>query len=470
MEGFAKEVCKRLPLAEAVLRLFNFVCHPEFLQDVFERHRGRSYERIISFSLFVQLIADALLEHQGSGHKSFQRAEQAGELEATIRAAYGKLSNVPLSLSMGFLSEATARMNELFPESIAGWQVPNSLKRFRVLFHDGKKLKHVAKRLKVLRNVKGHVLGGKLVVTQSLSTGMAVAMGAVEDGEASDAPLMPCVMDQVNRLVPGMRLHVGDRQFCDLNQPQLFTAREGDRFVVRWNRKVHFHRDDSWQTLTGTDRYGRTYREDWGWIGSETDKRRRYVRRIWLERPGKEEDVVLLTDLLEPGEYPADDVLEVYLQRWGIERMFQQVTEVFHLGRLIGSTPQATVFQASFCLLLYNMIQVMRAYIAEGHSEELEPQEISSENLFYDVHQELISWNKVLQLSQTVELLATTWTAAQVARRLRELLVGRWSECWRKSPSNTHKTPPRTGKDYLKGGHTSVFRLLKQAQEPPGAT
>jgi hypothetical protein len=44
--------------------------------------------------------------------------------------------------------------------------------------------------------------------------------------------------------------------------------------------------------------------------------------------------------------------------------MFQQVTEVFRLQRLIGGTPQATVFQCAFCLLLYNVIQVMRAQVA----------------------------------------------------------------------------------------------------------
>ena len=259
---------------------------------------------------------------------------------------------------------------------------------------------------------------------------------------------------------------MADRQFCDLNQPKSFTEREGDHFLVRWNRKVHFHPDDAWQTITGIDRYGRTYREDWGWIGSESDPRRRYVRRIHLQRPGKQEDVIILTDLLDPEVYAADDLLEVYLHRWGIERMFQQVTEVFHLQKLIGTTPQATVFQASFCFLLYNMIQVMRAYIAEDQ-EELGPQDISSENLFYDVHQELISWNKVLKPAQTVSLLATTWTAAQVTRRLRQLLAGHWSECWRKAPSNTHKTPPPTGKDYLEGGHTSVYRLLQKANRPP---
>jgi hypothetical protein len=127
MDGFDKEVCKRLPLSEAVLRLFDFVCQEQFLDNVFESHRGRSYEQEISFPMFVQLIADALLEHDGSGHKSFQRADENGELGTTIRAPYGKLARVPLSLSVGFLSDATARMYELYPLSVAGSEVPESV-------------------------------------------------------------------------------------------------------------------------------------------------------------------------------------------------------------------------------------------------------------------------------------------------------------------------------------------------------
>ena len=461
MEGFDKEVATRLPLGEAVLRLFDFVCQEEFLENVFETHRGRSYESVITFPTFVQLIADALLEHDGSGRKSFQRAEINGELETTIRAMYKKLARVPLSLSVGLLSESTSVLNEVFPESVADSQLPASLHEMEVIYYDGKKIKHVAKRLKALRKVRGHVLGGKLVVAQSLSTGMALAIGACEDGETADPPLLPEVLEEVRRVVPKPRLHVGDRAFCDLKQASRFAQEEGDHFLVRWNRKVKFHRDDHWQTVTGTDRRGLPYREDWGWIGKEGDPRRRYVRRIHLERPGNEEDVIVLTDLVDPDEYPADDLLEVYLQRWGIEQMFQKVTEVFHLQTLIGSAPRATVFQASFCLLLYNMIQVIRAYVAEG--QEIELKEISTENLFYDVHRQLVAWNEVIPVQATVRLLSTTWTAAQVANRLRQLLHGRWSECWRKAPSNTHRAPPKNT-DYLKGGHNSVYRLIRQAR------
>ena len=458
--SFGREVANQLPLGEAVLRMFDHIAQPDFLDLIFERYRGRSYESGITFPLFVNLISDALLEHHGSGRQSFTRSIENGDLEASIQAAYGKLRRIPLSLSIGLLSESSARLHELFPTSIAANEIPQSLQEMEIFFYDGKTIKHVAKRLKILEKLKGKVIGGRLVVTQSFSTGMVVAMGADEDGESGEQPLVPDVLAQTRAAFPGrLRLHVADRQYCDLIQMDRFTA-DDDHFLLRWNRKLKFYQDEQWEPLTGVDRRGRKYTEDWGWVGS--GKKRRYVRRIHIHREHDKEDVIVLTDLLECDEYPADDLLEVYLHRWGIEQVFQKVTEVFHLQALIGSSPRATVFQASFCFLLYNMTQVIRAYIAEGADREVNT--ISLELLFYDVQRQLTVWNEVLKCKQTVELLSTTWTPAQVTRRLQQLLHGEWSDRWIKSPSNTHKTKPKQRDEYPTGGHISVFRVMQEAR------
>jgi IS4 transposase len=460
MEGFDKEVCRRLPLAEAALRMLDYVCHKDFLEAVFARHHGRSYEDVITFATLVQLMSDALLEYEGSGRQAFERAREAGELEAGSRAAYGKIARVPLCLSLGLLAEAVVRLNELYPHAVAGNAVPRSLRKLEVVYHDGKTIKHVAKRLKVLQKYLGKLLGGKLLVSQSLRTGMAICMVADEDGESGESKLVPDAVAQVRACLPGPILHVGDRGFCDLNQTALFAEGE-DHFLVRWNQKLHFHRDTSRQIVTGFDAAGRMYKEDWGWIGQPDDPRRRLVRRIRLKRGVGEEEIILLTDLLDADAYPAGDLLQVYLERWGIEKMFQQVTEVFHLKSLIGSSPRATVFQASFCFLLYNVIQVMRAYIAEG--QKLSPKEISTENLFEDVHRQLTAWTEMLSNEATVALVSTTWTAPQVVRRLRPLLHNQWSELWRKA-KNTKSPPSHPKKKYPKGGHTSVYRVLRDAR------
>lgn len=129
---FQREVCERLPLADVVMRLGQFVLSEQHLNEVFETHRTRSYEKVITFPLFVNLIGAALLEHDGSGHQAFTRALKEGQLDASMQAAYRKLQRVPISLSTGFLAETTARPQMVFPTEVS-FPVPDSLGEFTVI-------------------------------------------------------------------------------------------------------------------------------------------------------------------------------------------------------------------------------------------------------------------------------------------------------------------------------------------------
>jgi DDE family transposase len=459
----AREVCTRLPLAEATLRLLDAVTHDDFLREVFDRYRGRSYEREISFPTFARLIADALLEHHGSARQSFLRAQEAGDLTATHEAAYGKLRRVPLGLSKGFLFEASQQLLPLFPDA-AKTPLPASLAGLHLLGVDGKKVKHLARRVKVARDVLGQLYGGKLVAALSVNTRLAIAFDADPDGEASDTPLLPDVLRQVRARVGGTRLWLADRLFCDLEQPALFTE-QGDHFILRYDARVSFHADAARGRREGKNAKGQAYVEEWGWLGTAKDPRRRYVRRVTLLRPGDPGgDVIVVTDLLDAERYPAEDILAAYLLRWEVENCFQQVTEVFTLRRLIGGTPEATVYQAMFCLLLYDVLTVVRGYVAEAAHEEAE--EVSLEELFKDARRQLVAWNEVVSVEETVAVLGG-YPAGELPGRLRELTAGLWKERWRKAKGSGKppRLPRNRPKEYPKGGHTSVYRLLQRARQ-----
>jgi hypothetical protein len=454
MQTFEREVCQRLPLAEAVFRVLDFCMEDHFLNDLFDRFRGRSYEDILTFPQFVQVISDALLGRQRSAHHSFQQAHDQGTLPTCVEALYGKLRRVPLTLSQGLLTETTRRLRQIFPDAID--PLPASLDGLEVLAFDGKKIKFVAKRLKLLRALRGQILGGKLLVVQQMATGLAIAMQANADGEASDNALVAGAVAQVRQDTPRKpRLWVGDRLFCDLQQIPRLKA-EGDHFLLRYQSKVGFHRDEQRAVQNGIDSRGVPYTEDWGWLGAPTNAQRQYVRRITLHRQDADA-IIVVTDLLDAPTYPAADLLEVYRRRWGIEKLFQRVTEVFDLRHLIGSTPQATVFQAAFCLLLSNVIQTVRGYVAEAQHRE--PETISTQLFFEEIVEELTAWHRLLSVEQTLEYLAEKGqTAEQIRDELRERLASIWKPRWEKAKT---KSQPRQKKAtvYLKGGHSSVYRI-----------
>jgi hypothetical protein len=452
------ELVNRMPLAESAFWLWRESFDEACLKGLWERHRGRCYEKVISFATMVHLVTDALLQYRGSGRRSFEKNIEKKQLSASAAAAFGKLARLPTGLSQGLLEESTAALAELFPGH-ARRKLPASLKDFEVLILDGKTIKNVAKRLKPLRGLPGGMLGGKALVAMQWTTGLAVAMQTDVDGDASEKRLVGELMPRLRTLVPGPRLFVADRGFCDLVQAAHFTAQTGDHFLVRHHCGTTFMVDPARMAKQGTDERGYEYVETWGWLGAESNKGRRYVRRIQLRRPDQDEDLVLITDLLDAEVYPACDLLGLYHERWGIEELFQKVTETFGLARLIGGTPKACIFQFALCLILYNTIQTLTGYVAEA--QKCKPEKISSEKLFDDLHEQLIAWNFLFEPTQTIQMFHNLPTKKEIMQRLRKALAHAWSDTWRKSPvQERHNSTPIHGRC-----HGSVYRILKAHTE-----
>jgi hypothetical protein len=468
-EAFDRVVLERLPLAEATLQLWAWVANDRHLDDLFERLRGRQYTRDLSFPLVVQLIQDALVQHHGSGRQAFDRGQEDGILENSNQAVYGKLAGIALPLSEAFLSESTQQLRQVLPTAAGpDATIPASLRVFEIYLVDGKVVKRVSRLLKPLRGQKGGLLGGKAIVALHLQSRLAVAMASAADGEVNDASLIPALLPQMKAVLPGSRLAILDSQFCDLTQTARLRAQD-DHFVVRAHPKVHFHLDtkaEQAKDLTlqnGVDERGRSWSQDWGWLGTPGGKKSQYVRRITLQRSG-ESPIVIYSSLLDPREFPATDLLTIYLTRWGIERVFQQITEVFDLRSLIGTTPRGTVFQMSFCLLLYNMIQVVRTHVAHAASQPVET--LSTELLYEDVRRQLTSLAEVVGLPEAARLLAVPvtvgLTAELVRQRLQVLLADVWTPRWKKSVNKKPRKHPSNG--YARD-HTSVQRVLDEKRK-----
>jgi hypothetical protein len=465
MDGFQTELLRRLPLAQAVLRGFGFMLDPATLGEIFQRHRARCYEDILRFDQLVYLIRDALTVHHGSGHRAFTAAQANGQLPVAEQNVYGKLARIPEALSGALLAAGATRLQRLLPIEASAVTIPPTLAGLKLIAFDGKKLKNAAKRLKPLRGVPGKLLGGKLLVALDVARGLVLAMNADPDGERNDVPLVPELVAQVHELECAPILWLGDRQFGNLEVPALLGARPGDHFLVRCPKSLTLRADPQRAAERSVDADGRTVRQEWGWIGAVRDARRRYVRRVTLERPG-EDAVILLSDLTEEGNYPAEDLLAAYRLRWGIERVFQEVTEVFSLQTLIGATPRAMVFQAALCFLLYNLIQVVRAYLAADGDRPLE--QVSSEKLFWDVRDQLTSWTNLGEPEVALCALAVgDTTPAALKRWLQKTLRGCWRDRYVKAPPKRKKLPTTAKRVKVPrghGGHSSTWRILQAAK------
>lgn len=450
MDAFSQELMRRSPLAGSVLEMSDFVLNDALLDSIFERCRGRCYEDELRFPGFVRLVRDALLRHDGSGHKLFIELERKQANPVDESSFYRKLAHTPVEVSRALLRECSMRLRPLMPQDVC--QLPACFDGFVVLAGDGKKIKNAAKRLKPTRGYSGKLLGAKALVALDVRSGLALAMSDSLDGESNDVPLLPALLEQLREVIDQPMLSIWDRQFGDTGTLEVLCRRAGDAYIVRLRKKLSFAAESREESY---DAQGRKILDEIGLLG--TGKKARRVRRITLLRGDDEDDVQVVTNLLDQERYSALDVLELYRRRWGIEQVFQQVTETFSLQHLIGCAPQAILLQFAICLLLYNLMQVVRAYVAEDG--RVLASAVSMFYLFDDTQQELLAWAYHSD---------GTWPrverdAQQMRARLRELLHGSWDPiAYRKSFDKKPRAKPKLRRS-VTGGHTSVQRLLEGA-------
>jgi hypothetical protein len=150
---FNARILRKLPLADSVWRVLHYTMADDWLDDLWQRHRGRCYERVLKFSTLAQLVCDALVEHGGSGRQSFERGREADKLPVSNGSAYEKLSHLPLPLSAAMLEEGTQRLYEILPaQKTEDWfPLPDCWKGHEL---NGVKFPQVSGQQNVIKNIK----------------------------------------------------------------------------------------------------------------------------------------------------------------------------------------------------------------------------------------------------------------------------------------------------------------------------
>jgi Transposase DDE domain len=461
-EIFSAAVLSKLPLADAVWRILHCTLQDSWLTDLWERERGRCYTKVLEFGTLARLIAEALTQHGGSGRQAFERGQESNTLEVSIGCAFGKLGNLPTSLSEMLLEEGAQRLGEILPQkpAVDSFPLPACWKGHEVFGMDGKAIKHVKRLLKPLRGLQAGILGARASVALNLRTGMAVGMLGDLDGEAGEGPLTEGLLSKMAAVADDRPwVVVLDRLYCNLGFPRRVLD-AGGHFLIRYCSNTHFVADPTRAAQTSRDARGQQIVQEWGRLGRSAGPGALYVRRITLHlADGRVISVV--TDLLDEAAYPAEDLLATYQKRWGIERVFHQITDVFSLKNLIGSSPKAVLFQLSFCLLLYNALQVLRTHLA--FHQKCEAEKISNEKLFYDLKRELVAVDELVENECLLRLLGEPTTAGEFRTYLRENLRGVWSNRWLKAPSS-RSGGHKKAKTRVLGNHTSTYRVLQQAK------
>jgi hypothetical protein len=372
---------ERCPAAVMVRATVERLLPPERLDEIFETHRGRQYERkIVCSELIAMMLGVATRTHQ-SVHAGYLAARE--KLGASAAAVYGKLASFDPAVTSALVRETAADMTGVIRELPRGQRVV--LPGYEVFYLDGNHLAATEHRLDVLRTTREGPLPGQTLAWLDAQTELVTELVPCECGHAQERSLLPGLLERVR----AETVTVADRNFCTTKF--LFGLFRRDAyFIIRQHASTLTYRFQGRRRKIGRCETGTLYEQTLVLTDAEAAEQEDSeltVRRITLvlDAPTQagDREIHLLTNL--PPKVRAKRIAETYRLRWTIEGAFQTMTDVLRCEVETLGYPKAALFSFAMAVLAWNAYAVVQAALRSVHGAERIDDELSDEHLVRDV-------------------------------------------------------------------------------------
>jgi len=342
----------------------------EVFQDVRDREREREWTlyAMVRFWTDVVIRVPDTLTH--ALEKCTQGAPEWFEVHATPASFFQKSP----ALHPRFFATVHERfLDSILPEAkpVFASDLADLYARFpEVWITDGSKLAAIARRLKVLRNVRNVVLPGALLAFYDLRRGILRHLDYDPDAARAE---IPCAIEEMT-CVPAGTLLLADRLFA---VPKFFEAVKGRHawIVARRNRTVKLRPVRQLSSQSYQDGILEDTLVEVGGNNGVPQQQWRHIR--WTKGKTVHE---VVTNVLDPTMLSAVEAIELYPRRWSVERMFYDLKEVLNLNCIHMGHPSAVAQQVYASALVHTAMRVAQGHIAAKHG--LAPERISVPKLF----------------------------------------------------------------------------------------
>ena len=333
---------------------------PALCHAAFGRVRRSERQRVWTLTALVQFWVAVILRapkalSQALADGLEQREPLFPPVAATPEAFFQRCRDLRPAFFVEVFERFTARVLTAVPPRYAAEMAEVQARFAALVVFDGSRLAAIARRLKLLWDERAVVLPGCLLGVYDLGRGLCRVLVFDPDAAASELKRAVAALDRLARDT----LVLGDRLYCTA---AFFAALQehGCRGVVRRNhplglRKLHRLRK---RRIQGG------LLEDWlVRAGSGVSAPAQTLRYIRWRRGGTRYEV--LTNVLTPARLSAEEALDLYPYRWGIERMFFDLKEVLNLNRVYAANPNAVAMQVYAAAIVYNGMRVAQSEAAE---------------------------------------------------------------------------------------------------------
>lgn len=420
------------------------------LNALFERTAQTQYTRELLFSTVVRLMSEVVLGVSPSVHAAYQDASEP--LGVSVTAVYDKLAGVEPEVSAELVRDSARNLSAVIEALVE----PRGrlLEGYRVLILDGNHLSGTEHRIQELRCLGAAALPGQALVVLDPALMLIVDVLAWEDAHDQERAFLEQIVPHVQ---PG-DLRIADRNFCTTKF--LFGIhRRGGCFLVRQHATTLHCQLLGKRESRGRVPTGRVYEQSVHLENPDTGESFR-ARRITVEldKPTRHGDsqVHLLTNL------PAEDadarqVARLYLHRWTIERVFQDLTVALTCEVRTLGYPKAALFGFCLALVAYNAVSLIQAALRAVHGAQKVQAELSW--YYLCVHLSKVYTGMMIAVPGRYWDIFRRLDTQEFAALLKELAVRIDLRRFRKHPRGPKKPPPKK----ISGAkicHVSTARVL----------
>jgi hypothetical protein len=436
------------PVAVMVRAAIERALSPQIIDRIFQDARQTQYERQLLFSSVLKVFSEVVLGMRHSVHSAYtHHAEETGVSEA---AFYSKLAGTDPAVSSALVSHAGREFGAVLEQM--GGALDSPLPRWEVRILDGNCPEATQRRLKVLRGVEDRPMPGKAMAVLDPARMLILDALPCEDGKASERALVEPVLKWV---CPG-EVWIADRNLCFwgfidgvVGAGAYFVLRQHGQFKPEPLEEFRVVGRNASGVVSEQQARGRLPN------GQPTEWRR---IRVQLDKPTRDgqREVYVLTNL--PAEAAdALKVAELYLGRWTIEHVFQDIEACLESEINTLAYPRAALLALCLGFVAYNVLALVKGAMRAVHGAQKVEQEVS----VYYMAEELGNSSRGLEIAvperawEQIRRLSPEQLAQEMLR-----LAGKMNlRHYKKHPRGPKKPrPPR--RQLGPGNNVSTFRLL----------
>jgi hypothetical protein len=342
------------------------------VKSTFEELREGERERVLTLQRMVAFWAAVILRAPASLSQALREASMDGsssypQVGVSKQAFFSRCADLSWEFFAGVFHSFVKSVASTEPPRFAAHQREVAERFGHILVVDGSNLDPVARRLKILWADTTTPIPGSVLACYDLMRGTVAELlftPTLRDGE------LRLARDVFGRLPSGSLL-LGDRLY---ETPQILSEVDAKGVYAVFRRA-------KWATVKEVKHLSTSTYEDATLDDYEVTTRRTNPVRARLIRLTKEEKTYeFITNVLDPERLSASEIVDLYEDRWSVERMFFDLKEVLNLHCFYCGNTNAVAMQVYAAAIVYTAMRVAQGRIAASVS--VEPEALSEAKLF----------------------------------------------------------------------------------------